>query len=911
MSQPTKGSLAELDQAVLETSEYLSSKILQSVHRDLHTPDPPAGVFEIARHIRELHPKIKSIAGDCLKHLDLWADAVGQIPEDHAIRSHPEQKARHAGDGHLLAPLRGLYSSHPLWCVLWHQHAFSIDDTEDQSLPEAYQWLQAHFLVVHSIIAHEGTLEEAKSAAYHTSLLLRELHVAEHVYFLEVLKPHCAAERDLAKFLADQFGKTLPNAEKWSRRQTKTQRPLADRRRGALSAFCRLLVHAHGLTDIELPGAPITAQKKKGGKTQDRNKLDPNRIPPDHSQYGFLKEAGTLQVGWRGHRATLHHHRVEKKTRDRMDEDGQDPREYESEPSVALDANDLLGDDPEDSESKDFNPENVKRPHLGTVFALAAARGRHIAVDNQRQRVDRRRARAYEIQLVVTTLNRLWEQHMAWEPTSTKEQTTRHQNIALLQMAGVGLATGTPPDVLHRMQVIQGTEATFGLDLAWDPTSGTWIRPYRLPFRRPLNDDGQLKPAWIVLPDVWGAARSFYGAPNGSDAVAPEMYWQHYRIADLRRWWKDRIRNDLKEAGVSDRWSDLASMIEMIPSWLSGQEEGDQLTVAALFDRPDALAETHRYYTAYTRGTLSSTYRDAMQALSAEMSLSRRSDRPNDLLALEEAPSVDGSRDQVGTDRAPTFSAVTALVARLQEPQGTPGHGDLRCLVAEHNRVTAYTAIGLALATGFRAVRTPITDLTKIHRPTSTMLLREKDQWDGRHTRLAVLPDTLVRQIDQYLAHLQRLYLRMPLSFSMDCEVEATKNRDRSRYRSDAFRLDLRKTLFFLLPTTEQPGADEWEPVELTGDRLRQQCEQYRPGAWPVGNAGRHFLRTCLTEFATQGEYPLPTTAINALLGHWRYGEEPWTPQSAFDPVRYREILLPALDDLLARVGYKALEPAS
>lgn len=898
MAEGGKGALGDFDEAVMERLGLASRGLIDCVHRDLQTPDPPAGAFHIAGNIVRLRDKLEylaSMADTTFRHVFRWAETLDALADDHQLRARSDQMARENADGSLLAPLRRLYTSHPVWCVIWHQHAYA-DRSHETSLAETYEWLQAQFLFAASLIAQEGDVQPVKTAIYQTSLLLRDLHLADYGGYLGMFTGVRDDPRQLADKLSALFRENKLRQEQWSNRESISQRNLIEARRGALSAFCRLLVFAHDLEgQVDLPRLPFRESKAKpSGKRKGRT-VDPNRIPPDHSHYGFLKSFGTLQASWRGHGGTLHHHRVQKSISRSLGEQGQDPKEYESEPSLEVGADSLLGDDFED-----FDPSRVGRPELGMVFALAAAKGRHIAVDNQRQLVDRRRVRIHEIQLVVEVLNRLWKEYRSLRPVSGKARDERDRGVALLQMAGVGFVTGTPPDDADRLQLVDDLQSMpSGVDLACSRQDGVWVRPYRLPIRNPVLPGEVTDPPRVVLPDVWGVSDTLSGAPQERGDGGPRWAWPKYELRSHRRRWGEVVRPELEKAGLSSRWSDLASLIEMLPSWFAALEEGDHLTVAALFDRADAMAETHRYYTSYPRNALARVYRREMEALGRALGLPSREDDPHALLAMRDQHSeVEDVR--IGSDRAPSVSVVSDLLSRLREPVKSKADRDLASVAAEHNRITAYTAIGLALATGFRAVRSPVTDLTKVHRPTSTILLREKDQWDGRHARLVVLPNVIVQQVDEYLRHLRRLYVQLPISSPMECEVKATKNRDRSRYGSASFDLDLRKTLFFL----ERHETGEWVPAELTGNRLKVECDRLVRGAWPVGNAGRHFLRTSLTEVASKASGSLPTTAINAVLGHWRYGEEPWTPQSAFDPARYRELILPAIEVLLSRVGY-------
>jgi DNA-binding transcriptional MerR regulator len=67
-------------------------------------------------------------------------------------------------------------------------------------------------------------------------------------------------------------------------------------------------------------------------------------------------------------------------------------------------------------------------------------------------------------------------------------------------------------------------------------------------------------------------------------------------------------------------------------------------------------------------------------------------------------------------------------------------------------------------------------------------------------------------------------------------------------------------------------------------------------------NSHRRFLRTELLEMGH------PVESIDALMGHWSLGEEPWRSDSSFSFRRHTELLQQNLVPLIASLGFGPLK---
>jgi hypothetical protein len=56
-------------------------------------------------------------------------------------------------------------------------------------------------------------------------------------------------------------------------------------------------------------------------------------------------------------------------------------------------------------------------------------------------------------------------------------------------------------------------------------------------------------------------------------------------------------------------------------------------------------------------------------------------------------------------------------------------------------------------------------------------------------------------------------------------------------------------------------------------------------------------------------EQQCPEAVIDAFMGHWDRGQEPWASYSVMDPNDYRKQLLHYLEPLLSQLGFEPLAP--
>jgi integrase len=202
-------------------------------------------------------------------------------------------------------------------------------------------------------------------------------------------------------------------------------------------------------------------------------------------------------------------------------------------------------------------------------------------------------------------------------------------------------------------------------------------------------------------------------------------------------------------------------------------------------------------------------------------------------------------------------------------------------LVKLHNALTRYVAILVAYATGIRAVTSPMPRPESIDHETGFCILSDKDSADHYHTRVIWLPPICIEQLLAYWAHVRILSAKLSVlrpDYFTRVRAKRTKK--------------LENNMMFL--------RYDGTPQEITPKILHSFSDMSPPCAFPE-NANRHLLRSWLL---AEG---CPPDIINAFLGHWFLGEEPWGPYSGLSLYYCRKILSGYLGKLLAQLGFEVI----
>ena len=322
----------------------------------------------------------------------------------------------------------------------------------------------------------------------------------------------------------------------------------------------------------------------------------------------------------------------------------------------------------------------------------------------------------------------------------------------------------------------------------------------------------------------------------------------------------------------------LFNAIEMHPG-------ADLTTAMYIVGREQFLGRNPSYYTAITTSKLQSIYQDVCKSI-RDSHFKERPRAGQVKVDNVSSPHLNSHSDYIGSPFCPTPTTVQGLTAALKESlakAATSPTGIMK-LLRLHNSMTRYTAFMIAYGTGFRAVRDPFLSAAEIDWKTGFAVLSDKDNEDGYNSRLIWIPPECLQQLQLFKEHQQNLLCRLAIL------VPNVQSRLKSRRKRTPKRF-----MFYTMPGNVQEGylAKSLSP-KLLGQKLRDIF------ALPI-NASRHYLRSTMLERGCSVE------VINAFMGHFERGEEPWGKFSGLSPITYRNALDFFLIPLMRDDGWEAM----
>ncbi len=294
------------------------------------------------------------------------------------------------------------------------------------------------------------------------------------------------------------------------------------------------------------------------------------------------------------------------------------------------------------------------------------------------------------------------------------------------------------------------------------------------------------------------------------------------------------------------------------------ESSGHIVYAVALTGRPHPLANVRMFYSTPRIETLRRYYISAVDKLATQVYSAI--DKPKPAPYLAPKPIHDLS---VGSRLCPSYAAVKTAVARMQKRIAALGSYNCRVSFARyHNLYTLYTIQMIGYASGYRAVVSPFIPSSQIDRESGLATLSDKDDQENSKTRLIWLPPAVIEQILAYERHVRAIFESVDAPLGPNSDVLFI---DERRFVAREVR-----------PKTVEVYLSEFLPVQA--------------------NTHRRFMRT---ELAERG---CPPEVIDAWMGHWSRGEEPWGPYSSFCVEQYVASLQQYLLPLLEGLGWRLVQ---
>ncbi len=224
---------------------------------------------------------------------------------------------------------------------------------------------------------------------------------------------------------------------------------------------------------------------------------------------------------------------------------------------------------------------------------------------------------------------------------------------------------------------------------------------------------------------------------------------------------------------------------------------------------------------------------------------------------------------RLGAEKVCDEDAIRHVVAVLKER--------VRANPDSFEALADYTAFMVSFALGHRGHFDFLPSTSAIDHETGFCVIHDKNTHDPARARLVWVPDVVQAQIRAYESEIgTRMFLETD-----DVAPELWK---------DALQGELRF-----------PSGRSGAVVTKLQALISAAIESTKPPSRVPVNVGRHWLRTKLSGQCA-------SITMDAFLGHWHEGAEPWAHGSCLDPIAYRADLERSLPSELLKLGFECVE---
>lgn len=225
---------------------------------------------------------------------------------------------------------------------------------------------------------------------------------------------------------------------------------------------------------------------------------------------------------------------------------------------------------------------------------------------------------------------------------------------------------------------------------------------------------------------------------------------------------------------------------------------------------------------------------------------------------------------------ATVFNLAAALEAAFERARREVLQPDYR--IQLHNAFTHYVHAMLRFAIGLRDVGEPLPAWDRINRARRLILVSDKDDVASYSSRLLPLPDLVLGQLEHWARHL----IAMEGHLAFEHVIAGRQKQQRAGL------------LFYLVRSNRHV-----RPARSTDPEIRAQLAAIAPEFRLPHNCNRHYLRSLLVKLGC------PAELVDAFMGHWVRGREPWGRFSTLPPAVLVERLRPFVERALQTTGFK------
>jgi integrase len=246
---------------------------------------------------------------------------------------------------------------------------------------------------------------------------------------------------------------------------------------------------------------------------------------------------------------------------------------------------------------------------------------------------------------------------------------------------------------------------------------------------------------------------------------------------------------------------------------------------------------------------------------------------------------------RIGSQICPLNETMKCLVDDLKAKVNfcRKDHKNTSYIIDFHNAFTSYCVMLFSFSTGYRSVRDPFYSENEIDWDSEFVVISDKDSDDYYNSRIVWIPDLCQQQLHKYIAHRKAMSER--LIFLNPQLAERLKGDKISPWSRDK-KIEYQIPFFFFL-------NEKAKDVKVSSTSLSEHLK------WSYElplNANRHYLRTHLRQLK------VPAEIVDAYMGHWEEGQEPFGKYSTLSPLEFKKELKGKLEKLTTNAGWSLLE---
>ena len=500
----------------------------------------------------------------------------------------------------------------------------------------------------------------------------------------------------------------------------------------------------------------------------------------------------------------------------------------------------------------------------GSVRLISRNQVRHIEMANQRLKVQWENSSVYEVTELINKCNRI-----IYCDNEGVDKIASETACLILMMLFTG---STLERLVTKFRWINGKQDVLKgyivYQCADNEKSGQWIlNPLTIDQNININKTQrsycEKKSAFMYLPDISNIGDCLISVFGRKDLERINKRIFNKKVSTYRK----SLSEITKSLSEGNRINE-SRISRYLFTQIENETNGDIAEAILITSRYQPLGKTLLHYSSMRISYLQDIYERTVQSMVKGFHKEGYVN-PNPIVM----PYTKTDSLVVGSAYCPTEKAVKNAISSLKSLcRINLGNTNLSSVVGFHNIYTLYTVLMVGYCTGYRAIKDPFPIAPDIDEETGFVVISDKDGEDFYNSRLVWIPQKLKEQLSNYREHRQSILSYLVLTSKRDLDIQLIPE-------------------LFLLDELGQV-------IEVRPKNLKPLLENILP--LPI-NSNRRYLRTHLRQSGC------PAEIVDAFMGHWSRGQEPWGRYSSLSMTASIEVLKPYLLNIVDGVGFEVI----